>query len=385
MVHMVFAIMFFQYAARNEKADQQTELNARSNLFYHYSLGFYYQLVASHTLQDIQALALICSHLRNFPKPGASWMVTNSTFTLAIELGLHRSTKRLVQQGAQKSPLEIELRKRVFWSLLSIHVTLSGKLGRPMPMRLNDFDVELPEALDDELLSENGIDTSKPGKCTHKIGIEAFKAVTLFMEMFTTIYAVKRSPSGYVDVVNRLENKVKEWRAQWPPELAQGSEESDQEDRVFSLYLQLWAMEFRLLLRHPSVSMTLLPEFNNESLDICLESARSMLQALKLLRKYKSFDTTWYNSAVYLMAITTTLYANWFRRNELGGVDIAYLREEMDQWTDIMGEIGSPLGMHSSFVVSDSRITDYKYFRVWKSSKRSSPTCCRNDYSYSNS
>ena len=345
MVHMVFAIMFFQYAARNrDNSNQQTELNARSNLFYHYSLGFFYQITASHTLQDIQALTLICAHLRNFPKPGASWMVTSSTFTLAIELGLHRSAKRWVQAAPQKNTLEIEMRKRVFWALLSIHVTLSGKLGRPMPLRLNDFDVELPEAVDDDLLSENGIDTSRPGKCAFKVGIEAFKAMTLYLELFTTLYAVKRTPANYIEVVNRLENKLKEWRAQWPAEIVQESE-NDREARVFALYLQLWALEFRLLLRHPSISLTASAEFNNENLDICVDSARSMLQTLKVLQTLKSFDTTWYNGAVYLMAITTTLYAQWYRRNEMTAADYSNLKDEMDQWIDIMGEIGAPLGM----------------------------------------
>jgi hypothetical protein len=57
------------------------------------------------------------------------------------------------------------MRKRTFWGLLTVQTKVSGKLGRPMPLRLDDFDVELPEPIDDELLSEKGLDTSKPGKC----------------------------------------------------------------------------------------------------------------------------------------------------------------------------------------------------------------------------
>jgi hypothetical protein len=347
MVHMVFAIMFFQYAARNWDKANQADLNERSNLHYHYSLGFYGQLIASHTLPDIQALALICSHLRNFPKPGASWMVTNAAFTLAIELGLHRSAKRWVQSTPLKNALEIEMRKRTFWSILSIHVTLSGKLGRPMPLRLTDFDVELPEAVDDELLSENGIDRSRPGKCAFKIGIEAFKVMIIFLEMFTTLYAVKRNPAEYVDNVTRLEAKLKDWRDHWPADLVEPPAGNDQESRVFSLYLELWALECRLLLRHPSISLTTDPSFNSENLSICLESARSMLQVLRIVQTYKSLDTTWYNGAVYLMAITTTLYAKWCRRGEMTTSDMEGLREEMDHWIDIMGEIGALMGKTS--------------------------------------
>ncbi|KAI9850023.1 MAG: hypothetical protein M1838_006196 [Thelocarpon superellum] len=345
VVHMMFATMFFQYAARNwENAEQQTELNARSNLHYHYSVGFFHQLSAGHTLPDVQALTMICSHLRNFPKPGASWIVANIAMSLAVELGLHRSAKRWVQLDPQKDVLEVEMRKRVFWAILLIHVTLSGKLGRPMPLRLEDFDVELPEPVDDELLSEAGIDTSTPSKCIFRIGIEAFKVVPLFMEMYSSLYAVRRHPPTYIETVNRLETKLKRWRDQWPTELMQDSAENEQEGRLFSLYIQMWALEFRLLLRHPSISLTSNPEFNHASLEICVDAARQMLQMVTQIQKYKSLDTTWYNGAVYLMAITTTLFAQWEKRNEITAVDLSNLREEMDQWLSIMGDVGGLLG-----------------------------------------
>jgi hypothetical protein len=120
---MVFATMFFQYAVRNPEAtSQQAAMNHQSNLHYHYSLGMFYQLSCSHTVQDVQALALICGHLRNFPKPGASWMLTQTTLALAIELGLHRSAKRWAAE-AMPNPLDVEMRKRIFWSIMMIHGT----------------------------------------------------------------------------------------------------------------------------------------------------------------------------------------------------------------------------------------------------------------------
>ena len=345
MVHIVFATMFFQYAARNwENAAQQADLNARSNLHYHYSVGFYYQLCTSHTLQDVQALTLICAHLRNFPKPGASWMVSNAVMALAIELGLHRSAKRWAQPEQQRDVLDIEMRKRIFYGILSIHVTLSGKLGRPMPVRPEDFDVELPEPIDDELLGEGAVDLSKAGKCAHRIGLEAFRVLPIFMDLFSSLYAVQRTPRTYIENVNRLETKIKKWRDQWPTELVQESAENEQEGRVQSLYIQMWALEFRLLLRHPSISLTSNAEFNKASLTICAESAHQMLQLVKQIQKYKSLDTTWYQGAVYLMAITTTLFAEWEKRKEINAIDLSNLRDEMDQWLSIMGDVGGLLG-----------------------------------------
>ncbi|KAF8865237.1 hypothetical protein BDZ45DRAFT_580482 [Acephala macrosclerotiorum] len=345
MVHMVFAIMFFQYAARNwEDPVQQANLTHSSNMHYHYSLSKFYQLSCSHTFADVQALTLICAHLRNFPKPGASWILTQTTISLAIELGLHRSAKQWAPDSIP-NPLDIEMRKRTFWALLAIHVTLSGKLGRPMAFRLEDYDVEMPEEVDDELLSENGLDTSRPGKCLHNIGLHAIRILPLFMELYATIYAVQRpKPEAYISTINSLESKLRTWKENLPADLVKGEGgQNEQEGRVFALYAQIWALEFRLLLRHPSVSMTTDATFNAENMRICVESSRQMLGVVMQLQKYKSLDTTWYNSAVYVMAITTTLFAQWDKRGETSTADLAALRDEMDKWLDIMGDVGALL------------------------------------------
>jgi hypothetical protein len=264
--------------------------------------------------------------------------------SLAIELGLHRSVKRWAPETLP-NPLEIEMRKRTFWSLLTIHVTLSGKLGRPLALRLEDFDVEMPEPLDDELLSEKELDTSRSGKCLHNIGLQAYRIELLFMELYSTIYAVRRYPETYISTVNSLEAKLRAWKEGLPAELVKGDAAmNDQEGRVFALYAQVFALEFRILLRHPSVSMTNDSNFNAESMRICVESARQMLGVVRQLQKFKSLDTTWYNSAVYVMAITTILFAQWERRHETSAADLAALREEMDIWLEIMGDIGSLIG-----------------------------------------
>ncbi|KAL9042907.1 MAG: hypothetical protein Q9214_003649, partial [Letrouitia sp. 1 TL-2023] len=107
IVHCVFALLFWQWVLRNyDDAAQQADLNRRSNHHYHYALGFYPELMASHTLQDVQALAMLSLHMRAFPKPGACWMMTSVTLNLAIELGLHRSCRSWAPTSPKKSLLE---------------------------------------------------------------------------------------------------------------------------------------------------------------------------------------------------------------------------------------------------------------------------------------
>jgi hypothetical protein len=348
IVHMLFAIMFFQYAIRNgEDASQQKVLNDRSNLHYHYALSFFYQLTTSRQFHDVQALTLICIHLRNFPKPGASWILIQITLSLAIELGLHRSTERWAPDMRPNS-LETEMRKRTFWCLLSLQVSLSGRLGRPMVLKYEDFDIELPESMDDELLTENGFGASVSGRCIHEISICAFQLITLYMELYSTIYAVRRDPGDYLPSLNRLEAKLDSWKERIPAALIRGElGDSEQEGRVFALYAQVWNLEFRLLLRHPSVAVTTDEKFNAESMRICVESSRQMLSTVRQLQKLKSLDTTWHQASVYVLAITTTLFAQWDKRDETSAADVAALRDEMNIWLEIMGDVGTFLGKAS--------------------------------------
>lgn len=345
MVHMVFAIILFQYAVRNwDDTEQQAHLNSQSNLHYHYSLGKSYELSRTHAFDDVQALTLICAHLRNFPKPGASWALTNIALAMAIQLGLHRSAKHQLPDRSNNY-LEVEMRKRIFYSLLTIHATLAGKLGRPLFIHLDDFDIEIPRQVDDDDVSETSIDTSRPEKCAHAIGIVAFKIMQLFMEMYTTIYSVRRRPEIYVETVNMLEAKLNQWIEELPADLVKGEAgDNSREGRVFTLYIQQWIQEYRMLLRHPSTSLTLDTNFNAENMRISLESARKMLAVVIQLQKLKSLDTTWYQAAVYVMAITTTLFAQWEKRDEMTAADLADLRTEMDMWLHVMTDVGQLLG-----------------------------------------
>ena len=348
MVHAMFAIMYHQYATRAPKsADQQVELNQSSNFHYHYALGFFAQLVASHTLADVQALTMLCLHIRNLPKPGACWMITSIVLNLAIEMGLHRSAKRWAP-STMRSILEIELRKRVFWSLALIHVTVAGNLGRPMALRSDDWDVEMFEAIDDDLLSETGIDTSRPGKCNFLVGHQASVMIPIIMDLYNNIYSVKRSPQNYINTVRRLEGRIRGWEEQWPRELREETASDNEIFRVHSQYLAILGLHARLLLRHPSLSLSTSAEFNGENLTVCMEVSRNMLTHVKQLQRYMSLDGTWQTTALYVLAIATSLFGHWERRDQMTPVALAALREDMDSWISIIGDMSNLLGTHRS-------------------------------------
>ena len=352
LVHAMFAIIYCQFASRGAKdAAQEFEFNQSSNFHYHYALGHFAELMASHTLADVQALALLCVHVRNLPKPGASWMLTSITLNLAIELGLHRSAKNWAPT-VKRSVLEIETRKRVFWSINWILVLVGGSLGRPMALKAEDWDVEMPEMIDDELLSEDGIDRSRPGRCNFLVGIQNFKIIPIYMDLYSNIYAVKRNPHSYEATVRSLERRISDFIKQWPRELVDESSPEKEVARVHLQYLYIWQLHIRLLLRHPSLSLSSSPAFNAESLTVCLDVSKQILQRVRTLQYYKSLDVTWQTGGLFVLTIATTIYGHWERRNQLNTQMLNELRQDLSEWVSIMADMDTHLGKENSLPTS---------------------------------
>ncbi|KAI1424439.1 fungal-specific transcription factor domain-containing protein [Xylaria sp. FL1777] len=343
VIHMVFAAIYLQYGirSREQQADQRAHLNDLSNKHYHYGLSKFFYLVTSRSLTSLQALSMLVTHTMRFPKPDSSSILASYAVNLAIEMGYHRIWKK----PGEGTNLENELRKRVWWVILSTAVVLNGRMGRPMPIRLEDMDVEFPQLIPDEQLTENGVDTSIPGRCDYEIGVASSRMSTLYLEMFADIYCAKKDPKRYLAIVEGLEKQLQSWREHLPEGLRIDDTQShEKETRMSAIYADVSALEFLLCLRHPSVAATDDPEVLATNTRICEETAKAMLRHARKLYQLKCLDTTWYCNAVYVAAIFSDLVAHWERRHEITAAEVQNLREDMKAWLTILAETGTLMG-----------------------------------------
>ncbi|KAH0613746.1 uncharacterized protein H6S33_005632 [Morchella sextelata] len=351
MVHMIFAIVDFQNASQDRMVNRghnttlSTETMQRSRMHYHYALSFFYGLLNTSGLEDLQAIGLILQHIRGFPKPGGSWLLSRIAISMCFELGLHRSPKKWAYSGST-NPIDIELRKRVFWSILTLEVSLSARLGRPMSIRETDFDVEYPERLDDEFITETGYLKREGGNedCAFDVSIEMFKFTSLYIEMLGTLYAPARpSREKYVSLVEELEGKLLKWKEQAPKSLSLDSPKP--EKRFQAAHLHSWFHECRVLMRHPSLSLSPSPSFTNDCIRICVDSSRQILHQTDELRKGSHYlDTTWSGATIQLLATLTILFSVWEKRDTVTPDEVVQVKTDMDLCMDIMGDVGSLLG-----------------------------------------
>jgi len=335
-LHLVVATMLYQYTTRNGMLQQNEFLD-----HYRYGLSFHDDLVADTTLEGLQALAVIVVFLRGFPQPGAVWMVSTFGLIKAIEIGLHRSVTAWDQENVEIDAHTAELRKRIFWSILLCHVTVGEKLGRPLVLKLEDFDIEMPKIINDDMPGEDLPDEFS--KCSFRYGVYAFQVTALHLQVYSNLYTVRPTAhQPYEQNVQKLGKELNAWYNSLPSEMVHAS--ADSPHRVAGLYMEHSYRHQQLMLHHPALCKSPTQEITAKNLDICLEASARLLIIAGDLQRLKSLDTTWHNTAIFLAAIFTKLFSYLERKEQITSAELTKIQNDMDKWGDIMGDIGTLLG-----------------------------------------
>lgn len=340
--------MYFQFGVRNwQNVEQRHELNEMSNKHYHLALSKAFHLQCASDLTSLQAIAMIANHARAFPKPGCASMLSDMALQKALAMNLHRETRK----PKESTNLDIEMRKRLWWTILTVYVAVNGRCGRPMPITVEEFDVEFPQPIADEFLTKDGVNTTEEHNCPYEIGLAGFKIIPIFIEMYSNLYCVRVDAQNYSHVVSALETQIQTWEQALPERLRlkpRGPNVSLSEENLDALYAKAFLLEFRLCLRHPSATMVENPQVMAENTRICEEVGREMLYVQQQIQRLNSLDTTWYQISVHTAAIFSVLAAHWERRDRTTPDEIVKLREEMDKWLSILEEVGNLIGeLHS--------------------------------------
>lgn len=342
-VHMMFATILFQYGVRNwQQADQRYHLNDLSNKHFHFAVSKWHQLLLSRDLEAVQALALIASHVRQFPKLGCGSIVAHAVLQRAIDFNLHRN----LQHKGDKTNLANEMRKRLWWSILMTVVSITGRRGYPVPIAVEEIDAEFPEPIADELLAEDGIDTSRTLPCPFEAAIAGFKITPIFMEVFSNIHSVRGDPDSYVSVVEALEEQLRQWESELPESLKLSENASVDIQMLAPLFMRTYVLEVRLSLRHPGVAMTTDKQIIADNTHICAETGREFLHVAQKIQQLKCLDTTWYTVSFASACIFAMLVAQWEKRFDTTEDEFTSLQKDMASWMSILEDIGAILGTY---------------------------------------
>ncbi|OJJ49340.1 hypothetical protein ASPZODRAFT_129778 [Penicilliopsis zonata CBS 506.65] len=146
-------------------------------------------------LRALQCLVLIAQYSMLTPTRTAAYWVVGTAIKLCQDLQLtEESTITKSLTGETLNPLEIDMRRRLFWIVTGMEFGLSHSLGRPCSLSVScdHMDVGYFELVDDKFITADGVvPGSKPilGKC---IAIHFLKMRLLQAEIRRMLYLNKR-------------------------------------------------------------------------------------------------------------------------------------------------------------------------------------------------
>ena len=101
-------------------------------------------------------------------------------------MGLHRSVSNTF------NPIETELRKRIWWIVRKLDTYVGALLGLPQMLSNDDIDQEMPEEIDDEYITKEGILPMPPGRLSVNVALNAHtRLVDILAKTVRYIYPIK--------------------------------------------------------------------------------------------------------------------------------------------------------------------------------------------------
>ncbi|KAF8271777.1 fungal-specific transcription factor domain-containing protein [Lactarius quietus] len=118
-------------------------------VYYERALILHYISHASIQVAHVQCFILMSSFLCSVNCLPQAWLLIGQAVRAAQDLGLHRSSRRLIISAIEK-----ETRRKIWWGVYTLDRMLALALGRPIGAEDVDCDVEYPIDLDDDSLPD---------------------------------------------------------------------------------------------------------------------------------------------------------------------------------------------------------------------------------------
>ncbi|XPS77055.1 hypothetical protein M3J09_009092 [Ascochyta lentis] len=204
-----------------------TQYAGLADSYYLAALKYFEAAIKPMNLKTLQCFGLVAGYSLLTPTRTAVYYIIGLGMRLCQALGLHEE-KTLTRGpgGRPADPLEVDMRRRLFWSLLTMDYGLSHSLGRPahFAARREHIDVNFAELVDDVYISRQGINPAPQASLKKWIGIHFYKMRLLQLEIRKKLYQRKtdQPKDDQHPWFAEIQNKIEAWR-DTSPEMDGGS------------------------------------------------------------------------------------------------------------------------------------------------------------------
>jgi Fungal specific transcription factor domain len=199
----------------------ETKWAGLADSFYLAALGYLEDAIKPMNVKTIQCFCLVAAYSLLTPTRTAVYYVIGLATRLLQALGL--CEEKTIVQGANGQPanfLEIDMRRRLFWTVMTMEFGLAHSMGRASAFAtsLDHIDVKWYAVVDDQYITPEGIQPGAPRSLKKWISIHFFKMRLLQLEIRRKLYQKKRpEPKDENDPwFKQMEEKLERWRDEIP-------------------------------------------------------------------------------------------------------------------------------------------------------------------------
>ncbi|KAL9585207.1 MAG: hypothetical protein Q9203_004345 [Teloschistes exilis] len=282
-----------------------TQYAGLADSYYLAAMPYLEKAIQRKDVGTLQCLALIAHYSIITPTRAASYWVVGLASKLCQELGLTEEATIECpdpQTGRPPNPLEIDMRRRLFWIIFSMETGLAHSLGRPSAIAcsFDHIDVGFFRPVDDEYITEEGVAPGCPRSMKKRVAIHFLSMRLLQLEIRKTLYMKKRPlPANDQDPwFFLMKQKLDNWLDFRPRE--DGGSGLDQ------VWFKGRYNTMIVFLYRPS------PQVPNPSLDAaraCFEASTYNVRMHRNQVATKSVDLSWIWTQTLFMALNTILWA----------------------------------------------------------------------------
>ncbi|KIX02029.1 uncharacterized protein Z518_07968 [Rhinocladiella mackenziei CBS 650.93] len=210
-------------------------------------------------LVTIQAIVFMIMFLQSSAKLPICYAYIGIALRACCRLGLHRNLPN------KFNPIELEERKRIFWLVRKMDSYVGAVLGLPQMLSDDDIDQEFPTEVDDDYITEEGIQPMPASTFPLLRATNAHTRLTnILRKVVRYIYPIKSSDNAQADHkysishkrIRELERDLQNWMDQLPMELRPSDTASPQLSRVQQLlrisYAHVQMMVYRPFIHYVS-------------------------------------------------------------------------------------------------------------------------------------
>lgn len=199
-----------------------TQYAGLADSYYLAALPFLEKAIKPMNLGTLQCFALIAQYSMLTPTRTAAYWVVGLAAKLCQEMGIteESSIAPVHNYKPRYDALEIDMRRRLFWIIMSMEFGLAHSLGRPSAFgtTFDHTDVRFFETVEDRFITTSGVTPGSPQCIKKRIAIHFFKMRILQAEIRRKLYLKKRpEPTTDHDPwFVEMQEKLTHWKSSSP-------------------------------------------------------------------------------------------------------------------------------------------------------------------------